>query len=109
MAADTDESWFVGQRERLRARFVRVMGDIGHYWQSAGHWDRAVDYFQRSLEADGLAEGFYRHLIASYEQLGRHAEAVDTYQRCRRTFSAALGVQPSPETTALYQKLVTPS
>jgi LuxR family maltose regulon positive regulatory protein len=106
IASDTDESWYISPRERLRNRFVRVMGDIGHYWQQAGHWDRAVDYFQRSLEADHLAEGFYRHLMLCYRQLGRKAEAIDVYQRCRKTFSAVLSVEPSRETTALYESLL---
>jgi LuxR family maltose regulon positive regulatory protein len=106
IAGDTDESWYVSPRERLRNRFVRAMGDIGHYWQQAGHWDRAVDYFQRSLEADNLAEGFYRHLMLCYRQLGRKAEAIDVYQRCRKTFSAVLSVEPSRETTALYESLL---
>lgn len=109
MATDTDESWYISPRERLRNKFVRAMGDIGRYWQQAGQLDRAVDYFQRSLEADSLAEGFYRHLMLCYRQLGRQAEAIDIYQRCRKTFSAVLSVEPSPETTAIYQKLLSPS
>lgn len=106
MAGDTDESWYISPRERLRNKFVRAMGDIGRYWQQAGQLDRAVDYFQRSLEADNLAEGFYRHLMVCYRQLGRHAEAIDIYQRCRKTFSAVLSVEPSRETTALYETLL---
>jgi len=106
IAGDTDESCYISPRERLRNRFVRAMGDIGHYWQQAGQWERAVDYFQRSLEADHLAEGFYRHLMLCYRQLGRNAEAIEVYQRCRRTFSAALSVEPSRETTAIYENLI---
>jgi len=82
------------------------MGDIGHYWQQADQWARAVDYFQRSLEADNLAEGFYRHLMLCYRQLGRHAEAIDIYQRCRKTFTAVLSAEPSRETTAIYESLL---
>jgi two-component SAPR family response regulator len=106
IAGDTDEAWYISPRERLRNRFVRAMGDIGHYWQQAGHWDRAVDYFQRSLEADHLAEGFYRHLMLCYRQLGRKAEAIDVYHRCRKTFTAVLSVDPSRETTAVYESLL---
>jgi LuxR family transcriptional regulator, maltose regulon positive regulatory protein len=106
IAGDTDESWYISLRDRLRSRFVRTMGDIGHYWQQTGHWKRAVDCFQRSLEADNLAEGFYRHLMLCYRQLGRHAEAIDIYQRCRTTFTAALSVEPSRETTAIYENLL---
>ena len=108
MAGDSDESWYVGMRERLRSRFMRAMSDIGRYWQQAGEWERAVDYLQRGLDADGLAEGFYRHLMLCYRELGRSAEAIDVYERCRKTLAAALSVQPSRETTALYQTLLMP-
>ena len=106
MAGDSEEPWFVGMRERLRARFMRTMGDIGRYWQQTGEWERAVDCLQRSLDADGLAEGFYRHLMLCYRELGRSAEAIDVYERCRKTLAAALSVEPSRETTALYQSLL---
>jgi DNA-binding SARP family transcriptional activator len=109
LAGDTDEAWYISPRERLRNRFVRAMSDIAHYWQQSGQWERAVDYFQRSLEADHLAEGFYRHLMLCYRQLGRNAEAIDVYQRCRKTFSAVLSVEPSRETTAIYERLVSAS
>ncbi|MBI4195085.1 MAG: tetratricopeptide repeat protein [Betaproteobacteria bacterium] len=106
MGQDADESWCISLRERMRNRFVRAMGDIGRHWQQAGEWDRAVDYFQRCLEADNLAEGFYRHLMLCYRQLGRQAEAIDIYERCRKTLSAAFSVEPSRETTAIYETLL---
>ena len=109
LAGDSDEPWQIVLRERLRARFVRAIGDISRHWQRAGQWDRAVDCLQRSLEADSLAEGFYRHLMLCYSELGRSAEAIDIYERCRRTLAAVLSVEPSPETTTLYQKLLVPA
>jgi len=106
LGGDTDEAWYISPRERLRNRFLRAMSDIAHYWQQTGEWERAVDYFQRSLEADHLAEGFYRHLMLCYRQLGRNAEAIEVYQRCRKTLSAVLSAEPSRETTALYESLL---
>ena len=109
LAGDTDEPWQIHLRERLRARFVRTIGDISRHWQQSGDWDRAVDCLQRSLDTDNLAEGFYRHLMLCYRELGRSAEALDIYERCRRTLAAVLSVEPSLETTALYQKLLVPA
>jgi DNA-binding SARP family transcriptional activator len=41
-----------------------------------------------------------------YRQLGRHAEAVDVYDSCRRTLAAERETTPSPETTAIYQSVL---
>jgi DNA-binding SARP family transcriptional activator len=74
--------------------------------EQVGRWDEAVVYYQRSLEADPLAEGIYRHLMICYQKLGRRAEALEVYTRCRKTFRAALSVEPSAETKAIYDGLL---
>jgi len=58
------------------------------------------------LIADNQAEGFYRNLMICYEQLGRRAEALETYNRCRKTLHGVHGVEPSSETKAVYEKLM---
>lgn len=105
LETDADESWYVQPRERLRNRFVRAMTDVGHFWERAGHPERAVECYQRCLEADALAEGFYRQLMVCYQRLGRRAEAMEVYNRCRKALAALLRVEPSAETRALYQGL----
>ena len=104
LAAEADEAWCVQPRERLRSRFLRGMTGAGRYWEEAGQWDRALACYERCLEADPLAEGFYRHLMVCQQHLGRRAEAIETYHRCRRALSA-LGVEPAAETRSLYEKL----
>jgi LuxR family transcriptional regulator, maltose regulon positive regulatory protein len=102
---EPDEPWCLPARERLRHRFVRAVGEACRYWQQSGEPERTVDLLERAIEIDALAESFYRHLMASYAQLGQNADAAETYNRCRKTF-AALKTEPSPETRALYDKLV---
>lgn len=79
------------------------------YWQQAGQPERAVDLLERALELDNVAEGLYRNLMVCCVQLGRRAEAVETYNRCREVLAASLNIAPSPETTALYDELSRPS
>lgn len=106
MTNETDQSWYIASRERLHNKFVRSMSDIGRYWEQAGEWDKAISCYQKSLEADNQAEGFYRHLMICYGQLGRRAEALETYNRCRKTLHGVHGVEPSSETKAVYEKLM---
>jgi DNA-binding SARP family transcriptional activator len=106
MGQESEESWYLSLRERLRNRFVRCMADLNHRMEQLGKWEDAVAYYQRSLEADPLAEGIYRHLMVCYQKLGRRAEALEVYNRCRNTLRASLDVEPSAETRALYDNLL---
>jgi ATP/maltotriose-dependent transcriptional regulator MalT/DNA-binding SARP family transcriptional activator len=106
---EPEEAWSLPMRDRLRTRFVRCVGEISRYWQNAGEPERTVELLERALEADGLAESLYRHLMLCHAQAERRAEAVETYNRCRKTLAAALKVEPSPETRALYEKILQPT
>jgi len=44
--------------------------------------------------------------MACYIQLGRHPEAMRTYQTCCKALQAHLGIAPSKETQALYASLL---
>ena len=103
---EPDEPWSLPARERQRHRFMRAIGEACRYWQQANQPERAVDLLERALDIDNIAESFYRHLMTSYAQLGQNADAAETYNRCRKTLAAVLKVEPSPETRALYDKLV---
>ncbi|MEW6415509.1 MAG: BTAD domain-containing putative transcriptional regulator [Pseudomonadota bacterium] len=43
--------------------------------------------------------------MSAYRRLGRHAEGLAVYERCRNTLHAALGVKPSQETEVLRASL----
>jgi len=106
MAKENEHHWFVSPREQLRNKFLRCMSDIAHIWEERGNLDKAVVCYQKSLEADNLAEGFYRRLMLCYRKLGRQAEAIEVYERCRKTFISVLKVEPSTETTAIYENIM---
>jgi DNA-binding SARP family transcriptional activator len=99
--AGDDLPWIVAARERLRARFVRELGEVARVCETAGDPDRAIGSYLRALEIDDRAEDLYRRLMAVYGRLGRRAEMLALYQRCRTTLQTALGVAPSPETDAI--------
>jgi LuxR family maltose regulon positive regulatory protein len=107
LAHEPDASWSLAMRDRLRARFVRTIGALGRHWEQAGEAERALALYERALESDDLAESFYRGLMQCHAALGRRAEAVEVFSRCRKTLAARLAVEPSPETRAIYESLVT--
>ena len=105
LTSEPEQAWILPLRDRLRQRFVRTAADVARHWQQAGAPERAIDLLEHAIELDHASEGIYRSLMECYALLGRRAEAVDTYGRCRKMLAATLRVEPSPETTALYEKL----
>jgi DNA-binding SARP family transcriptional activator len=101
---EPEQPWSLALRERLRHRFLRAAGEASRYWQAAQP-ARAVEVLERALEADNVAESLYRHLMQCYAQLGRRAEAAETFQRCQKMLQASLGAEPSAETRAVYAEV----
>ena len=97
--------WAVAFRERLRAQYMSMAERLGTLLEQDSDWLGAVDCYQRAIEVEPVAESFYRHLMNCYAKLGRRAEALAVYQRCRQALLARLGVSPTQETQTLYQLL----
>ena len=95
-----EDPWLAQPRDTLRARFVRALLQLGEALEAAGAWPAAIDVYRRGLEADNLAEPFYRGLMRSLAATGHHADALGAYRRCRELLSVVLGLKPSAETEA---------
>ncbi len=98
-------SWAMAFRDRLRAHYMGMSDRLGALLEAERDWPGAVDRYLRALEIEPMAEGFYRRLMHCYAQLGRRAEALAVYQRCRQTLLGRLGVSPTPATQSLYREL----
>lgn len=102
---DDEEAWSLSMRERLRAAFLKHVQVVGELLEVRGNWSAAADWYQRGLRVDDLIEQFYQRLMVCQHQLGRRAEALATYQRCKKILAAHLGVAPSATTEALYRSI----
>jgi LuxR family transcriptional regulator, maltose regulon positive regulatory protein len=104
--ADESEPWIFAARERLRSRFLRCVGQLGDVLQGSHSYEVLVDFYQRVLEIEPLAEPVYRSLMHCLIAQGRDAEALRVYQRCAATLSTLLQSQPSLPTRKLYASLL---
>jgi DNA-binding SARP family transcriptional activator len=100
-----EEGWPLPCRERLRSRFMRGVEALGLQLERARRWEEATACYERGLEVDPLVESFYRRLMGCRAELGRLAEALATYDRCRELLERVFGVEPSPETEMLRKQL----
>lgn len=105
LPGDCEASWAVQRRERLRARFVRLVEQVGTASEADSDWDDAIAWYGRGLEADELAETFHLGLMRCYRAQGRNAEGMSAYRRLRQTLSLTLGIAPSEQSQALARAL----
>ncbi|MFQ5756120.1 MAG: BTAD domain-containing putative transcriptional regulator [Acidiferrobacterales bacterium] len=102
---ESDRACYIAFREHMRSKFLRYMSKLIDRWEGAEQWDKVVGYYERGIEVDNLCEGFYRQLMVFYRERGRGAEALEVYDRCRKTYSALLNAAPSAEISAIYKSI----
>jgi DNA-binding SARP family transcriptional activator len=105
LAKEEVTSWSVSMRERLRSKFIHGLLDLGRYWELHAFWDKAMQCYQRGLEVDDLIEVFYQRFMLCTLRAERISEGMAAYRRCRQILSIVLGLQPEPETEAIYLSL----
>ena len=102
---DSDEPWLINQRERLRAKALRLILGVGERLELDGRLAEAIDVYQKGIEVDSLAEEIYRRLMRCYLATNRAAEALVLYQRYRTLLSRSLQIEPAAETKSLFRKI----
>ena len=93
----------LAELERLvsRARLVAATALL-----EAGDWMAAVDAASAAVERDPYDESALRVLLRAYVMGGRVAGALAAYSAARERMADDLGIDPSPETTALFTAIL---
>ena len=101
-----DCEWVDRQRELVRDLRVRaVLARSVAHLQSGAH-GRAVEAARGALALHDTREAAYRQLMVALAAAGERAEALRVWERCRTTLVEELGVDPSPETEAVYRDIL---
>ena len=100
-----NSAWAIAYRDRLRAKFQRLVAGEGVLLEQQREWRRAAMLYRRALEVDNLQEESYRRLMICLRELGEIAEAKTIYRRCADLLSIVLGTGPSPETVSVFRSL----
>ncbi|MEE8518158.1 MAG: BTAD domain-containing putative transcriptional regulator [Dehalococcoidia bacterium] len=101
-------SWAESQRERMRSWQVRGLDCLSEVSLRKGQHALAIQHANEAVTLEPLRELGHRALMRTYVALGDRAEALKAYEHCRRLLSEELGVDPSPETEAVYREALGP-
>ena len=100
------EDWLVGERERLREMALEALARLLDRQSRTGNTERAIRTAVQLLALDPLQEAVHRALMQLYARQGRRGAALKQYQLCVDGLQRELGMEPEPETKALYQSLL---
>jgi predicted ATPase/DNA-binding SARP family transcriptional activator len=98
--------WVDTQRDRLRDLHVRALVAQAQAHLEAGERGRAVIVAREALAVDELREASYRLLMQALAASGERGEALRVWERCRLMLADELGVDPAPETEAVYLSIL---
>jgi DNA-binding SARP family transcriptional activator len=100
------DDWLLPERERLQQVFISALERLILLLESQRNYRPAIHYTQQLLRHDSLYEAAYRHLMRLHALNGDPAMAVRTYHSCVTLMQRELGVEPSPATREMYERLL---
>lgn len=71
-----------------------------------GRHRAVVEEIEAQISESPFREPLWRQLLVALYRSGRAAEALQQYDRLRRTFTEELGTDPSPATRAIHQQIL---
>ncbi|NJC22740.1 DNA-binding SARP family transcriptional activator [Arthrobacter pigmenti] len=99
-------AWAEDERELHATRVLDATILAAETAAGIGKAEESIELAQRALKSDPLNERAWLCLILGLEQAGRHAEGLQSYERCRRAMDRELGCAPGPGLKAAYARLL---
>lgn len=98
--------WAEQWRSRLRATHRRGLHILCDVSAAAGEMLLAARYGEELVVLDPFRETGYQQLMNAHAAAGNRAEALLVYARLRDLLRDELGTSPSPETEAVYLRIL---
>ncbi|MFZ6028481.1 MAG: AAA family ATPase [Chloroflexota bacterium] len=99
------DDWALLAQERLRERYLEMLGWLIALYKQAGDFEAALSYARRLVAVDPLRESIHQELMRLYHLLGRERAALEQYETLRRVLASELRVEPSAATVVLAREI----
>ena len=95
----------MGERERLRDRFLILLTELAEAYAQMGYYRRAINACRQVLVIEPCREAVYMHLMVYYYYAGEKNKALQVYDQCQQVLSTELGVDPDISTRQLEERI----
>lgn len=103
------EMWLVIERERQQQRMTGTLHALIAHHIRRGEVEAGLRFVERLLALDPWREEAHRQKMLLLALAGQRSAALRQYEQCRQVLADELGVAPTPETDALYQRIAAAS
>ncbi len=101
---DLNVAWAMAERERLLVKYLGALDHLGRLYMREGRNEAAAQCYRVLLERDNYREDAHGRLMRCYLDMGRRSEALRQYELCAAILARDLGLEPMPQTQALYRQ-----
>ncbi|HIQ05342.1 MAG TPA: tetratricopeptide repeat protein [Anaerolineae bacterium] len=98
--------WALPERERLRREYVDALLALARLHLGRNDYHGAVALYQRAVQEEAYQEEAWQGLMRAQALTGNRAAAIEEYQQLTRLLREDLGLDPAPETQALYRQIL---
>jgi DNA-binding SARP family transcriptional activator/tetratricopeptide (TPR) repeat protein len=97
------EDWLTLERERLYLLILEALRGLTVYHLERGTYREGLDYARLLLQLDPLDEVGHQRMMSLLAYNGMRGAALAQYEACCQVLAEELGVEPLPETRAVYE------
>jgi DNA-binding SARP family transcriptional activator len=100
------EDWCAEERERLREVYLEMLDGMVKCYAGEGLFMEAAQFCKVALNNDPGRESFLRALLENLVNLGQADWAEAQFNTWRQNLNQEYGLQPTPETMAVFARLI---
>ena len=100
------DDWIQIERDRLAQKFSSALEQLTLALEEAGDYASALESAERLMRAEPLREETYRLLMRLHARTGDRLGVARMFKRCCGVLQRELGVEPSPETCQVYERML---
>jgi ATP/maltotriose-dependent transcriptional regulator MalT/DNA-binding SARP family transcriptional activator len=98
-------SWVEMKRTVLQDNYLEIMAKAIDLYSAANRLSEAADSCKRILRVDPSSDSACQRLMELYHRQGKRTAALKVYGAFKAHVVSEIGVEPDPQTTAMYRKL----